>query len=68
MQFENERPTASETTPLLVPPTSAEEPQEGSQQIGGEYKPQFKWNEIVWVVVATWSGVFLGALDGEKFS
>ena len=68
MQFENERPTASETTPLLVPPTSAEEPQERSQQIGGEYKPQFKRNEIVWVVVATWSGVFLGALDGGKFS
>ena len=60
MRFE-QRPIASETTPLLVPPTSAEEPQEGSQQLGG----QFKWNEIVWVVAAIWSGVFLGALDGE---
>ena len=68
MQFEHERPTASETTPLLVPPTCAEESQEASQQLGGELIPQFEWNKIVWVVVATWSGVFLGALDGgQKF-
>lgn len=60
MRFDHssERPSASETTPLLVPPTSAEE--EDSQQ----YKPHFEWKEIVWVVSAIWSSVFLGALDG----
>lgn len=64
MRFEHERPTASETTPLLVPPTSAEEPQEVSQQLGGDHKPHFQWEKIVWVLAAIWSGVFLGALDG----
>lgn len=55
MRFEH-----SETTPLLVPPTSSEEPQEDSQP----NKPDFEWKKIVWVVSAIWSGVFLGALDG----
>lgn len=55
MRFEH-----SETTPLLVPPTSSEEPQEDSQP----YRPEFEWKKIVWVVSAIWSGVFLGALDG----
>ena len=64
MRFEHERPPTSETTPLLVPPTSSEESREGSQQLGGDYKPHFEWNEIVWVVAAIWSAVFLGALDG----
>ena len=65
MRFEQERSIVSETTPLLVPPPSSEEPQQTSQQLGGgEYNPQFEWNEIVWTVAALWSAVFLGALDG----
>jgi hypothetical protein len=60
MRFEHERPPASEITPLLVPPTSSEEPSEDPQQ----HKPHFEWKKLVWVVSAIWSGVFLGALDG----
>ena len=65
MRFEHERLPPSETTPLLVPPTSPEDPQGEFQQPGGDYKPHFEWNNIVWVVSAIWSGVFLGALDGR---
>ena len=68
MLFEHERPPASETTPLLVPPTSSGEPEEGSQQLGGDYKPEFDLKDIVWVVAAIWSAVFLGALDGAHSS
>ena len=67
-RFEHDRSIASETTPLLVPPTSSEAPGQGSQQLGGEYSPQFEWSEIVWVVAAIFSAVFLGALDGGQIS
>ncbi len=60
MRFEPEIPPASETTPLLVPPTSSEEPREDSQP----YKPHFEWKKLVWLVSGIWSAVFLGALDG----
>ena len=60
MRFEHERPSPSEITPLLVPPTSSEEPQDDPQQD----KSDFEWKKHVWVVSAIWSGVFLGALDG----
>lgn len=61
MRFEDETPLPSETTPLLVPPTSSGESQEESQP----YKPNFEWKKLVWVVSAIWSAVFLGALDGR---
>jgi hypothetical protein len=64
MRSEHEALAVSETTPLLVPSTSSERPQGESEQLGGNHEPHFEWKNIVWVVAAIWSAVFLGALDG----